>query len=117
MNKSNLSISPEDSLLPIASILFCIVHIQLEASIRNGDIQGFQLFRNVTDQFSSKKGHLNHHQEISKQGMAKDNKNLPSTQDHLRDIGDWKDTQRPLQSHQPLSEDLNDDEEEERSKH
>ncbi|XP_057759067.1 uncharacterized protein LOC130979611 [Arachis stenosperma] len=115
--RSNLSISPEDSWLPIASILFCIVHIQLEASIRNGDIQGFQLFRNVTDQLSSKKGHLNHHQEISKQGMAKDNKNLPSAQDHLRDIGDWEDTQRPLQSHQPLSEDLNDDEEEERSKH
>lgn len=101
--RSNLSISPEDSWLPIASILFCIVHIQvspvfelwfanvfsycffksspfvlrmienftlqLEASIRNGDIQGFRLFRNVVDQQSSstkKKGRLNRHQEMSK---------------------------------------------------
>ncbi|KAF9685982.1 hypothetical protein SADUNF_Sadunf03G0111200 [Salix dunnii] len=42
--RSNLSLSPEDSWLPIASIIFGIVHVQLEASIKNGDIQGFQLF-------------------------------------------------------------------------
>ncbi|MED6218100.1 hypothetical protein PIB30_023815 [Stylosanthes scabra] len=108
--RSNLSINPEDSWLPIASILFCIVHIQLEASIRNGDIQGFQLFRNVTGQFSSKKGRFNNHQGVSKQGMDKENKNLQSAQDHLTDIGDWEDTQRPLH--------LDDEEEEqERSKH
>ncbi|CAA2956528.1 uncharacterized protein LOC111371750 isoform X1 [Olea europaea subsp. europaea] len=71
--RSNLSLSPEDSWLPIGSILLCIIHIQvenckihiyashcvtsnleffilnlfcwqLEASIKNGDIQGFQIF-------------------------------------------------------------------------
>ncbi|EPS68281.1 hypothetical protein M569_06492, partial [Genlisea aurea] len=40
--RSNLSISPEESWLPIASILLCILHIQIEASIANGDLQGFQ---------------------------------------------------------------------------
>ncbi|XP_047319417.1 uncharacterized protein LOC124922753 [Impatiens glandulifera] len=43
--RSNLSLSPEDSWLPIASIILCIMHIQLEVSIKNGDIQGFQMFQ------------------------------------------------------------------------
>lgn len=51
--RPNLSISPEDSWLPIASILLCIIHIQLEASIQNGDIQGLQLFREVGKHISS----------------------------------------------------------------
>ncbi|CAA7028372.1 unnamed protein product [Microthlaspi erraticum] len=36
---SNLSISPEDSWLPITSILLGILHVQIEASIANGDVQ------------------------------------------------------------------------------
>lgn len=42
--RSNLSISPEDSWLPIVSIILCIAHIQLEARIHSRDMQGFQLF-------------------------------------------------------------------------
>ncbi|KAL0446525.1 UNVERIFIED_CONTAM: hypothetical protein Slati_1780400 [Sesamum latifolium] len=53
--RSNLSISPEESWLPIASILLCIFHIQLEASIKNGDIQGFQLFNDAAKRLSSLK--------------------------------------------------------------
>ncbi|KAG5061601.1 hypothetical protein JHK87_002630 [Glycine soja] len=116
--RSNLSLSPEESWLPIASILFCIVHIQLEASIRNGDIQGFQLFRNVADQLSSnnrKKDHLNLHQEMSEEGIKKEKKNLPHAQEQSRDIGGWEDSQRPLQPRQHLNEDLDDDKE--RNKH
>lgn len=41
---TNLSLSPEDSLLPIASILLCIVHIQLEAFKRDGDVQVLDKF-------------------------------------------------------------------------
>ncbi|XP_040379301.1 uncharacterized protein LOC102717425 [Oryza brachyantha] len=37
--RTNLSLSPEESWLPIASIFACILHIQLEASIRSGDIE------------------------------------------------------------------------------
>ncbi|XP_014520038.1 uncharacterized protein LOC106777046 [Vigna radiata var. radiata] len=117
--RSNLSLSPEESWLPIASILFCIVHIQLEASIRNGDIQGFQLFRNVADQLPSnnrKKSHVNQHQETTEEGSTKGKKNLPHAQEQSRDIGGWEDSHTPLQPRQHLNEDLDDDIKE-RNKH
>ncbi|XP_072955461.1 uncharacterized protein [Typha angustifolia] len=41
--RTNLSLSPEESWLPIASILVCIIHIQLETSIKNGDLNGIQI--------------------------------------------------------------------------
>ncbi|XP_062186152.1 uncharacterized protein LOC133889711 [Phragmites australis] len=40
--RTNLSLSPEDSWLPIASIFIGILHIQLEAGIRSGDIESFK---------------------------------------------------------------------------
>ncbi|XP_010446905.1 PREDICTED: uncharacterized protein LOC104729640 [Camelina sativa] len=52
---SNLSISPEDSWLPITSIVLGIIHVQLEASIANGDIETLRFFRNTSEDFSSKK--------------------------------------------------------------
>ncbi|PWA83641.1 ATPase, AAA-type, core, P-loop containing nucleoside triphosphate hydrolase [Artemisia annua] len=60
-HRSKLSLSPEESWLPIASILLCILHIQLEASIKNGDLQEFQLFkkspkkdaRNISEQLTT----------------------------------------------------------------
>lgn len=116
--RSNLSISPEDSWLPIASILFCIVHIQLEASIRNGDIQGFRLFRNVMDQQSSstkKKERLNRHQEMSK-GRKNEKKNLLSAEEQSRDIGGWEDSQRPVEYQQRLHDTIDGDSED-KSKH
>ncbi|KQJ84253.1 uncharacterized protein LOC100846877 [Brachypodium distachyon] len=39
--RTNLSLSPDESWLPIASIFICILHVQLEAGIRSGDIEGF----------------------------------------------------------------------------
>uniref|UniRef100_K3Y9G4 Uncharacterized protein n=1 Tax=Setaria italica TaxID=4555 RepID=K3Y9G4_SETIT len=41
--RANLSMSPDESWLPIASIFICILHIQLEAGIRSGDIESFNL--------------------------------------------------------------------------
>lgn len=101
--RSNLSLSPEESWLPIASIIFCIIHIQLEASIRNGDIQGFQIFREVSNQMSSgnrKKDDMNQKEDVSK-GGKKEKRNLPPVQDQLRDIRDWEDPRRssPFQQH------------------
>ncbi|XP_023634167.1 uncharacterized protein LOC17880588 [Capsella rubella] len=52
---SNLSISPEDSWLPITSIVLGIIHVQLEASIANGDIETLRFFRNTSEDFSSNK--------------------------------------------------------------
>ncbi|XP_076915688.1 uncharacterized protein LOC143575127 [Bidens hawaiensis] len=76
--RSNLSISPDDSWLPIASILLCILHIQLEASIKNGDIQNFPLLGGKKDN------------RISKQETRKDEQNLPSANDELRNkLRNW----------------------------
>ncbi|KAF8103339.1 hypothetical protein N665_0188s0277 [Sinapis alba] len=53
---SNLSISPEESWLPITSIVLGIIHVQIEASIANGDVQTLGFFRDTSSQnFSSKK--------------------------------------------------------------
>ncbi|KAK1258373.1 hypothetical protein QJS04_geneDACA006987 [Acorus gramineus] len=62
--RTNLSISPEDSWLPISSILLCIIHVQLEASIRNGDIEGIPLLDEVLKFLSAKKkeSHFQGHQ-------------------------------------------------------
>lgn len=45
---TNLSLSPEDSLLPIASILLCIFHIQLEAFQKDGDFRVLDKFTETT---------------------------------------------------------------------
>ncbi|KAL5098720.1 hypothetical protein RYX36_003047 [Vicia faba] len=116
--RSNLSISPEESWLPIASILFCIVHIQLEASIKNGDIQGFQLFNKIMDQQSSgakKKGRLNRYQDMSKVSKN-EKKNLLSAEEQSRDVGGWEDSERPLEYKQRLNDSIDDDDEK-KSKH
>ncbi|KAK9093852.1 hypothetical protein Scep_025321 [Stephania cephalantha] len=84
---TNLSLSPEESWLPIASIIFCIAHIQLEASIRNGDIQGFQLFNDVSRFFPSsrKKDHsFEDHADNKMKGKKKEHGRLPSAQEQSR---------------------------------
>ncbi|XP_027181155.1 uncharacterized protein LOC113779675 [Coffea eugenioides] len=75
--RPNLSISPEDSWLPIASILLCIIHVQLEASIKNGDFQGFQLFSEVAKHLPSNAANDDEEKE-------NDNMNLPSAQERYR---------------------------------
>ncbi|KAJ8768323.1 hypothetical protein K2173_021476 [Erythroxylum novogranatense] len=75
--RSNMSLSPEDSWLPIASIFIGIVHVQLEASISNGDLQGVQLFTEASNflssvtkksEFEMEEGHFG---EVTKQGYKK----------------------------------------------
>ncbi|KAI3986230.1 hypothetical protein MKX01_031466 [Papaver californicum] len=102
--RTNLSLSPDESWLPIASIIFCIIHIQLEASVRNGDLQGFQLFSGLAD----KKGaDLKGHASNSKKGKIKENIKLPSAQNRLRDeVQGWGEAfEKPLDDPEYLSED------------
>ncbi|KAK4400252.1 hypothetical protein Sango_1131300 [Sesamum angolense] len=101
--RSNLSISPEESWLPVASILLCIFHIQLEASIKNGDIQGFQLLNDAAKRLSS----LKKSNRMSDEGEErKDFHNLPSPQEHYRnEIRDWAAPHKPQQDHEILDED------------
>ncbi|KAK6947985.1 hypothetical protein RJ641_001458 [Dillenia turbinata] len=87
--RSNFSLSPEESWLPLASILFCIVHIQLEASIRNGDLQGFQFFNQAAKNISSITEKKSGRHGTSK-GELEETRNLPSAHEHLRDeIRGW----------------------------
>ncbi|KAI3469125.1 hypothetical protein Pfo_025788 [Paulownia fortunei] len=99
--RSNLSISPDESWLPITSILLCIVHIQIEASIKNGDLQGFQLFNEAAKHLSSITQKKN--SRSSKEGR-KDFQNLPSAREQNRnEVRDWT-TQKPYQDHETLND-------------
>lgn len=86
--RSNMSLSPEDSWLPIASIIFGIVHVQLEASIKNGDVQGFQLFSKAAKflPLPGKKKDiiLREHQEPLEEEREGEHMNLPSADKQSR---------------------------------
>ncbi|KAH9620746.1 hypothetical protein KSS87_014692 [Heliosperma pusillum] len=45
--RTNFELSSDESWLPIASIVLCIIHIQLEASIKNGDLESFNFFNEI----------------------------------------------------------------------
>ncbi|XP_015896358.3 uncharacterized protein LOC107430082 isoform X1 [Ziziphus jujuba] len=111
--RSNLSLSPEESWLPIASILFCIIHVQLEASIKNGDLQGFQLFSEALKRDlpkRRKKDRFNVHQGKSEKETKSDDLNLPSGDDQSRNkIRGWE---VPKKSHdnERLDDERNEDE-------
>ncbi|XP_030454278.2 uncharacterized protein LOC115675662 [Syzygium oleosum] len=111
--RSNLSLSPEESWLPIASILLCIVHVQLEASIRNGDIEGFQLFNEAAKLFSSMSGKKDDHQGFSE--SKRKHMNLPSSDTQARnEIRQWDVPRRSLQDQDHKNGDWDDDERKEK---
>ncbi|KAL4651281.1 hypothetical protein ACB092_01G148100 [Castanea dentata] len=113
--RSNMSLSLEESWLPIASIVFCIVHIQLEASIKNGDIQGFNIFSNAVKQFpsmTSQQDHSKGHEGISEEGRKAENINLPPAEEESRnEIPRWEVPKRPSGDQEHSNEDGYDDEE------
>ncbi|KAL5750099.1 hypothetical protein ACOSP7_024702 [Xanthoceras sorbifolium] len=116
--RSNLSLSPEESWLPITSIIFCIVHVQLEASIRYGDLQGFQFFnmaaKNLSSMTKNKANSFEGHQEMSKEERKGENKNLPHAEEQSRnDIRQWRVPQKPSENPEDLTGDGDDD----KSKH
>ncbi|KAK6250910.1 hypothetical protein SCA6_004915 [Theobroma cacao] len=110
--RSNLSLSPEDSWLPISSIIFCIIHVQLEASIKNGDLQGFQIFSEAAKHLSSRsreddthfKGHKK--PEVTK----REYRNLPDAEEQSRnEIRQWGIPGRPSENHEQSNGDWDDD--------
>ncbi|KAL5539718.1 hypothetical protein UlMin_043847 [Ulmus minor] len=108
--RSNLSLSPEESWLPIASIVFCVVHVQLEASIKNGDIQGFQLFSEAAKRVSSTT-----RRNDQPKGKKREPVNLPSADEESRNqIQDWGVPRDSSLNSEHLNEDMD---EEERMKH
>lgn len=107
--RTNLSISPEESWLPLSSILFCIIHIQLEASVRNGDFQEFQLFRGSAKKHSvaRKKGSHSHgHDSIPEEELTEEYQNLPSARDQSRNtVQGWGVPEKPLPDPEHVNED------------
>ncbi|XP_058085060.1 uncharacterized protein LOC131232676 [Magnolia sinica] len=108
--RTNLSLSPEESWLPIASIVFCIVHIQLEASIRNGDLKTTELFGELLKSLSpvtrKKDSHIQSQQGISNKRNGEEQ--LPSPQEeHENKLREWGVPRKPLDNSQ---QHLNDDE-------
>ncbi|KAJ4955086.1 hypothetical protein NE237_011869 [Protea cynaroides] len=113
--RTNLSLSPEESWLPIASIIFCIIHIQLEASISNGDLQGFQQFSAALKSTSSmtrkKDVYFEGHQESLEKGRGKGQNNMPSAREKSsNEIEGPRVHRKPVDDHRDLKEngDLND---------
>ncbi|KAE8658542.1 P-loop containing nucleoside triphosphate hydrolases superfamily protein [Hibiscus syriacus] len=109
--RSSLSLSPEDSWLPIASIIFCIVHVQLEASIKNGDIQGFQIFNEAAKHLSSRSrvedSHFDGHQEPEMR--KREDRNLPDAEEESRnEIRKWGIHRNSDEHHEKLNGDWDD---------
>ncbi|XP_043715341.1 uncharacterized protein LOC122663763 [Telopea speciosissima] len=99
--RTNLSLSPEESWLPVASIVFCIIHIQLEASISNGDLQGFQQFGAALKSLSSmtrkKDVYFEGHQGSPEKEREKGKMNPPSAgEKSSKEIQGWRVHRKPL---------------------
>ncbi|KAL3331564.1 hypothetical protein AABB24_035078, partial [Solanum stoloniferum] len=83
---TNLSLSPEDSFLPIASILLCIFHIQLEAFQKDGNFQVLDKFTGTGTSIAGKKD-----VRMSEKEETYDLKKLASADEKRR----WEISRRP----------------------
>ncbi|WOG88132.1 hypothetical protein DCAR_0207366 [Daucus carota subsp. sativus] len=104
--RSNMSLLPEDSWLPIASIISCIIHVQLEASIANGDLQSFRLFSEGAKDLLGMKDDT-----ISSEERRKDSQNLPSAQEQSRKVDGWRVNAKSSEDFEKSSQSELDDEE------
>ncbi|PON73559.1 zinc finger matrin-type protein [Parasponia andersonii] len=113
--RSNLSLSPEESWLPIASIILGIIHVQLEMSIKNGDIQGFQLFSEASKRVSSstQEDSFKVSRKTAEEGRKNEQNNLPSADEQSRSkLRGWGVPKEPLRNSEHEDKD-----EDERRKH
>lgn len=107
--RTDLSLSPEDTWLPIASILICILHIQLEISLKSGGLQDFQLFgdpsRLLSDNIKGKRlqeelGSLLEKFQTSKLGkeeLEEESVELPSEEEDTQmEFEEWDDKMKSI---------------------
>ncbi|XP_028555313.1 uncharacterized protein LOC110103366 isoform X3 [Dendrobium catenatum] len=90
--RTNLSLSLDESWLPITGILVCIIHIQLEASIRNGDLEGFAFFNKASklvSPFIEKNDSVNSHDKSSG-GRSKKHGGLPPSAEGIGETREKK---------------------------
>ncbi|XP_077248485.1 zinc finger matrin-type protein [Tasmannia lanceolata] len=107
--RTNLSLSSEDSWLPIASIVICIIHIQLEASIWNGDLKTNELFGEALKllplKTRNKDTHFQGHEGVPKKGRNKEEVELPSVQEESENkLPGWGVSKKPSDDSQHLNE-------------
>ncbi|EXB39940.1 hypothetical protein L484_001699 [Morus notabilis] len=103
--RSNLSLSPEESWLPIASIVLCILHVQIEISIKNGDIQAFQFFSEASKRVSSAS-----RRKDSLKGRKNEQINLSSADEQSRNkIRGSGVPREPLHDNEHLNDDWDED--------
>ncbi|TVU16011.1 hypothetical protein EJB05_39557, partial [Eragrostis curvula] len=80
--RTNLSLSPDESWLPIASIFICILHIQLEAAASSGDIESFKFVERARNLFfpsAAKEKDAHHGNKRDSIGTGRrPNKRIPS---------------------------------------
>lgn len=113
--RTNLSLSPEDSWLPVTSILLCLVHVQLEAEsrARDGDTTPLREFLKLITESSSSLPVVNDvlklfskssakgvgdHDDIRsrKEEKEKQNPTLPRGKDDSEDtLGGWNNPRKP----------------------
>ncbi|XP_074290065.1 uncharacterized protein LOC141616815 isoform X1 [Silene latifolia] len=110
--RTNFALSPDENWLPIASIVLCIIHIQLEASIRNGDLESFNFFNEIwkrlgfinlkKDKKDSQPRNLRKRLEEQRR---QDNLNLPlGRYPSMDEMGDWN-VPRPSEDVEHVKED------------
>ncbi|MBA0638138.1 hypothetical protein Godav_029717 [Gossypium davidsonii] len=86
-------------------------HYMLEASIRNGDLQGFQIFSEAAKHLSSRSREEDEHFKGYNEPEVKkrEHRNLPDAEEHSRnEIPHWGIPKRPSQHHEQVN-DLEDD--------
>ncbi|WCJ26617.1 hypothetical protein M5689_008422 [Euphorbia peplus] len=106
-----MSLSPEESWLPIASIVLGIIRVQIERSIKNGDLEGLQLFGEAANSVSAmiKRKEQSKDQQGSSDGQ--EHGSLPSAKDQLRnEIGQWEVPRKPRKHPEHSNGDWEDDE-------
>ncbi|MBA0735320.1 hypothetical protein Gogos_019179 [Gossypium gossypioides] len=87
------------------------IDFNLEASIRNGDLQGFQIFSEAAKHLSSRSREEDEHFEGYNEPEVKkrEHRNLPDAEEHSRnEIPHWGIPKRPSQHHEQVN-DLEDD--------
>ncbi|KAK9668443.1 hypothetical protein RND81_13G061100 [Saponaria officinalis] len=103
--RTNLSLSPDDSWLPISSIFLCVLHIQLEASITSGDLESFNFFNEI----GKRLGFINLKKDIRPNSLRKKHQqetkpnhmNLPSSDEKRK----WKVPIKPSEDVEHVNED------------
>uniref|UniRef100_A0A803LWQ8 Uncharacterized protein n=1 Tax=Chenopodium quinoa TaxID=63459 RepID=A0A803LWQ8_CHEQI len=86
------------------------LHSQLEASIRSGDLDGFNFFNKAAKSrgLAKKHDHIKHPEEMQEEARGKGNMKLPLGQQSRDEIRKWRVTRKPSQDIEHVGDDAGD---------